>query len=178
MAATPISNPPGLIIDANVLIALCSREVDKYAVADAELTRYAQAGYLFYAPGVIVAECLYILCKKLMDGSFSSSDHAAAVADLCSYMGMVLPPPNGDRMLVARAEQIWSGYGCSRSADGLYLALAEDVATMGPAELLAFDAQLPNQAKSNAPSVVIRLLIPSTTTIPATPSGGPSPPTP
>jgi hypothetical protein len=28
--------------------------------------------------------------------------------------------------LIARAEQIRSGYGCSRSADGIYIALAEN----------------------------------------------------
>jgi predicted nucleic acid-binding protein len=110
-ASTPISNTPGLVIDANVLIALASRAVDKYSIADAELTRYTQAGYVFYAPGVVVAECLCILCKKREDGSLSVADHFAAVADLCSYMGMILPPPSGDRLLVARAEQIRSGYG-------------------------------------------------------------------
>jgi predicted nucleic acid-binding protein len=178
MVTMPITNAPDLIIDANVLIALCAREVDKHAIADAELTRYAQAGSLFYAPGVIVAECLYILCKKLQDGTLSSSDHAVAVTDLCSYMGMILPPPKGDRMLVARAEQIRSGYGCSRSADGLYLALAEELTTMGPAELMTFDTQLPNQARANAPSVVIHLLVPSTTAIPTPPLGAPPAPSP
>jgi predicted nucleic acid-binding protein len=176
MATTPASNPPSLIIDANVLIALCAKELDKYAVADAELTRRAQAGYVFYAPGVIVAECLYVLCKQLEVGSLSTADHAAAVADLCTYMGMILPPPGGDRTLVARAEQIRAGYGCSRSADGLYLALAEELTTSGSVELVTFDTHLPNQARVNAPSVSILLLVPSTP--PTAPSGTPPTPVP
>jgi predicted nucleic acid-binding protein len=135
MATTSASNPPSLVIDSNVLIALCAREADKYAVADAELTRLAQAGYQFFAPGVLIAECLFVLCKKLQDGSLSPADHTSAIANFCTYVGMVLPPPHGDRTLVARAEQIRSGYGCSRSADGLYLALAEELATVGVAEL-------------------------------------------
>jgi predicted nucleic acid-binding protein len=173
MATMPASNPPSLIIDSNVLIALCAKEIDKHVVADAYLTRSAQAGCQFYAPGVIIAECLYVLCKKLDDSSLSPADHSSAVRDLCTYMGMILPPPHGDRALIARAEQIRSGYGCSRSADGLYLALAEELAAVGRSELLTFDAGLPNQAKANAPSVVITLLVPS----PA-PAPGPAPPTP
>jgi predicted nucleic acid-binding protein len=82
MATMPASNPQSLVIDANVLVALCAKEVDKYAMADADLTRFAQAGYQFYAPGVIIAECLFVLGKKLEDGSLSARDHALAVVDL------------------------------------------------------------------------------------------------
>ena len=72
-------------------------------------------------PGVVVAECLYVLCKKREDNTLSPTEHAAAVSDLGTSMGMILPPPQGDRSLIARAEQRRSGYGCSRSADGLDL---------------------------------------------------------
>jgi predicted nucleic acid-binding protein len=161
MATAAMSNPPHLTIDANVLIALCSKEVDKYAIAYKELTQYAQAGYQFYAPGVIIAESLFVLCKKLEDKSLSPASHAAAVADLCAYMGMILPPPNGDSSLIARAEQIRQGYGCSRSADGLYIALTEELATKGVTEILTFDGGMENQAKANAPTVKVRVLVPS-----------------
>ncbi len=161
MAIAATSDPFCLTIDANVLIALCSKESDKFAIAQRELTQYAQAGYQFYAPGVIIAESLFVLCKKLEDKSLSTSDHAAAVADLCTYMGMILPPPNGDGPLVARAEQIRQGYGCSRSADGLYLALTEELAARGITEILTFDGGMENQAKANAPTVKVRLLVPT-----------------
>jgi predicted nucleic acid-binding protein len=167
MATAPTSNPPCLTIDANVLIALCSKEVDKYTVALRELRGCAAAGYQFYAPGVVIAESLFILCRKLGDKSLSARDHAAAVADLCTYMGIILPPPNGDASLVPRAEQIRQGYGCSRSADGLYIALAEALAASGTSELLTFDGGMENQAKAGAPSVKVRLLVP----VPATSPG-------
>ncbi len=123
--------------------------------------RHAQAGSAFYAPGVIVGECLFVLCKKCEDKALSTAEHAAAVSDLATYMGMILPPPQGDRSLIARAEQLRNVYGCSRSADGLYLALTEELAGAGPAELLTFDAGIESQARTNAPSVVVRLLVPT-----------------
>jgi len=181
MATAPTNKPLCLTIDANVLIALCSKEIDKYAIAQSELTQYAQAGYQFYAPGVVIAESLFVLCKKLEDKSLSAPDHAAAVTDLCTYMGMILPPPNGDASLVARAEQIRQGYGCSRSADGLYIALTEVLAAGGTTEILIFDGGMENQAKANAPTVKARLLVPvpqPASTPASAPSTAPAPGTP
>lgn len=174
MAAPMTSNPRFLTLDANVLIALCSKETDKFAIAHKELVRYAQAGYQFYAPGVIIAESLFVLCKKLADNSISPADHAAAVADLCTYMGMILPPPNGEGSLVARAERIRQGYGCSRSADGIYLALTEALAASGDSEILTFDSGIENQVKTNAPTVNVHLLVANSLQPPT--SGGSSQP--
>lgn len=168
--ATATTDPPCVTIDANVLIALCSKEADKYTIAYAELTRYANEGCQFYAPGVVVAESLFILCKKLQDSSLSAADHAAAVTDLCAFMGMIQPPPGGDGALVARAEQIRQGYGCSRSADGIYIALTEELTKKGDAEILTFDDGMENQAKANAPTVKVKVLMPAPPPVPpATP---------
>ena len=71
-------------------------------------------------------------------------------------MASVLPPPNGEASLIHRAEQIGSGYGCSRSADGLYIALAEELTATRPTILLTFDQGLPNQAAANAPTVTVK----------------------
>jgi predicted nucleic acid-binding protein len=161
MATATMNNPLRLTIDANVLIALCSKEIDKYDIAHRELMHYAQSSYQFYAPGVIIAEALFVLCRKLSDQRLSASDHTAAVADLCTYMGMIFPPPNGERSLVSRAEQIRQGYGCSRSADGIYIALTEELAADGIAEILTFDGGMENQAKAHAPTVKVRLLVPA-----------------
>ena len=128
MATVPPSKPPCLTIDSNVLIAICAKEAGRHTLAHAELTAYATQGYQFYAPGYILGECLYVLCRKLeVDRTLTPAEHAAAVADLSTYMGMILPPPNGEASLVIRAEQIRSGYGCSRSADGIFIALAEEL---------------------------------------------------
>lgn len=157
--ATVIGSPPCLTVDANVAVALSAKEADKYETAKRELWKYARDGYQFYAPGVIVAECLFVFCKKLAEGSLSPADHADAVADFSLFMEMVLPPPNGDGSLVGRAEEIRRSYGCSRSADGIYIALAEELAGGGTAEILTFDSGLVNQAK-HASGVSVRLLLP------------------
>src|SRR5271166_3204870 len=66
-----------------------------------------------------------------------------------------------------------SGYGCSRSADGIYIALAEDLTARGTAELVTFDTGMPNQVAANAPAVTVRLL---PTLSPVPPVTSPSPP--
>lgn len=178
MATVPPSKPPCLTIDSSVLIAICAKEVGRHTLAHAELTAYATQGYEFYAPGYILGECLYVLCRKLeSDGTLTPTEHAAAVADLSTYMSVILPPPNGEASLVIRAEQIRSGYGCSRSADGIFLALAEDLATTRTCKLLTFDTGFTNQANTNAPTVDVHELVtsPTGTPPPATP---PTPPPP
>jgi predicted nucleic acid-binding protein len=159
MATSPSSSPPCLTIDSNILIAICSKEAGRHVLAHAELTSYATRGYEFYAPGYIAGECLYVLCRKLeVDRSITPAEHAAAVADLSTYLRMILPPPNGEASLVARAEQMRSGFGCSRSADGLFIALAEELTASRTTELLTFDTGIPNQVRRNAPTVSVRLL--------------------
>ena len=84
MATAPPSSPPCLTIDSTVLIAICAKEAGRHPLAHAELTTYANQGYEFYAPGNVVAECLYVLCRKLRDdGTLSQADHAAAVLRKC-----------------------------------------------------------------------------------------------
>jgi predicted nucleic acid-binding protein len=70
----------------------------------------------------------------------------------------VQPPPSGDVALIQRAEQISNGYGCSRSADGIYIALAEELQQSVQTVILTFDQNMPNQAASKAPSVTVQLL--------------------
>ncbi len=155
---SPSSNPGAVTIDANVMIAISSREAGHDAVATAELGRYASLGYEWFAPGTIISETLYILCGKLNSGILSPADYATAVQTFARTMNSVLPPPTGDAALVLRAEQIGSGYGCSRSADGIYIALAEQLAQTQPTVLLTFDKGLPKQAAMHAPTVMVHLL--------------------
>lgn len=160
MATTPMSNSPAVVIDANVLIALCAREQDKYAEARARWRFYTNNGYEFFAPGVIVAEALFVLCRKLADGRITQADHAKAIRSLRTYLKAFSLLPSGDKSLAERAEQIRGAYGCSHSADGLYIALAEELAQTRTTELVTFDGGLQKQAAANAPSVTITLLIP------------------
>ncbi len=159
---SPMSNPSNqsgaVVIDANVLIAICAKEQDKFAKADAAFNDYALRGWLFFAPGVAVAETLYILCGKAQAGALTPAEHDTAIRVLQNYLALISPPPRGDFSLIARAEAVRESYGCSRSADGLYIALAEELAQSGVAELLTFDQGLVNQVAKNAPTVKVNLL--------------------
>ncbi|MCW3094937.1 MAG: hypothetical protein JWL77_555 [Chthonomonadaceae bacterium] len=158
MVPIPPSSAGALVLDANVVIAISSKETGRDALATAEITNYVNLGYQLYAPGVIVAETLFVLCGKKNSGSLSLADYATAVVTFERVMASVLPPPNGDVSLIQRAEQIGNGYGCSRSADGIYIALAEELTATGPTELLTFDQGCPNQAAANAPTVTVKVL--------------------
>jgi hypothetical protein len=98
------------------------------------------------------------MCGKLQRGELPLHAHALAVEALATYAETILPPPSGDGALVARAEQSRNGYGCSHSADGLYLALTEALAQTATAALVTFDAGLQRQAMVMAPGLSVRLL--------------------
>lgn len=159
MAMPQLISPVCVIFDANAMIALCAQEPIRYALITAEVNSYANAGSLFYAPHIIVGETLYALRRKLTEGALTAAEHAQAVQSFNTRMSVVLPPPNGDAALILRADQICAGYGASRSADAIYLALAEELATSyADVRLLTFDADLPKQAARNAPTVTVHLL--------------------
>jgi len=148
VVVSPPVNPGAVAIDANVLIAISSHEAGRDAVATAELSRYVSLGYEWFAPGTIISETLYILCGKLNSGILSPADYMTAVQTFDRTMHSILPPPNGDAALVQR----------SRSADGIYIALAEQLAQTRPTVLLTFDKGLPKQAAMHAPTVTVHLL--------------------
>src|SRR5580692_4541546 len=133
---TLLSNGGGgaVVIDASV--AICAREAGHEPKANAELLRYSRQDFAFYAPGAIVAETLYVLCGKLQQGLITPAEHARAIFDFESLMNNVLPPPEGEASIIGRAEAIRSGYGCSRSADGIYMALAESLTRAGHTVIL------------------------------------------
>lgn len=159
MAMPPLISTACVIFDANTMIALCAQEPLRYALTTAEVSSHANAGSVFYAPQIIVGETLYALRRKLTEGALTAAEHAQAVQSFHTRMSVVLPPPNGDAALILRADQICTGYGASRSADAVYLALAEELAaSYADVRLLTFDADLPKQAARNAPTVAIHLL--------------------
>jgi hypothetical protein len=127
-------------------------------VALAQMRQYVQDGCVAYGPGVLAAESLFGLCRKVQTGLMTPAEHQRAILHFQVRMRGIRPPPAGDAALIARAEQIRGGYGCSRSADGLYIALAEQLAQAGPAELVTFDSGMQTQAVVAAPTVTIRLL--------------------
>jgi predicted nucleic acid-binding protein len=160
MATSPPSNPLAVVIDANVLIAICARETGTYPVASAQMRLYETAGSTLYAPGVLIAETLFGLCRQLQNGIMTAVQHRQTISRLIAGMQSIHPPPTGDASLVLRAEQIRGSYGCSRSADGLDIALAEQLGQSRLTELVTFDAQMQAQSAVAAPGVMVRLLLP------------------
>lgn len=152
--------PLSATIDACVMIALCAKEATKYEVAVAEWSRLATEGHQFYAPGVMIAETLFVLCKMHKDQRLTDHEHAESIQTLSELMTLISPPPGGEDSLIARAHELQGGYGCSHSADGLYLALTEQLAQKSEAWIVTFDAKMKNQVQANAPGVKIRILSP------------------
>ncbi len=146
-----------VVVDVNILLAICTKEL-KEQTARAAIADYATANWQFYAPGLIAGEFLFIACQKLQLGALTKASYDNAVEDFKDYMTIISPPPGGEASLIVRAKEIQSGYGCSRSADCMYVALTEELAKSGAAELLTFDGGMVNQAAKNAPKVKINLL--------------------
>jgi len=152
------SSAGAVVIDANVLISLCTKEPLTFPQANNAFNDYAQKGWTYHAPNVIVAEAMFVMCRKLQDGQLTDIEHAESIEFLRDYLALITMPSAGDASLLPRAEEVRSGYGCTRSADGLYIALAEELAKQGPAEILTFDVGYVNQVAKNAPSVKVNLL--------------------
>lgn len=152
------SGAGAVVVDASVAISVSAKEAATEAQANAALAHYTGLGYEFFAPGVLVSETLYVLCGNLQAGVLTAATHAQAIQNFDTFMGFVLAPPNGDGSLVLRAEAIRGSYTCRRSADGLYVALAEQLTAVTPTVLLTLDQDLPKQATRHAPTVNVHLL--------------------
>ena len=153
------NNPAGaVVIDANILIAICSKEPTE-ATARAALTYYINKNWAVYAPGVLSSEVLFVLCKKVQNGIINEDTYQKAVEDLIDFISVILPPPNGDAALLIRAEQIRTNYSCLHTTDGFYLALTEELGRLGASEFLTFDQGTVNVAARNAPTVNVNLLL-------------------
>lgn len=147
-----------MVLDANITVSVTAKEAATEAKAKAALAHYISNGYLFFAPGVIISETLYALRNQTTNALLTQSEHRQAVSDFEALMKRVLPPPSGDASLILRADQICMTYGASRSADALYIALAEEISHTYATRLLTFDQDLPKQAARNSPSVNVHLL--------------------
>ena len=149
-----------VVLDASFVIGLCAKEPGKYPKAQVALRQRIVAGCTLHAPHLLVMEAAYVLCGKLQAGALTVAEHAAAVANLQSVMTLITFPLGGDAALIRRAEHIRQGYGCSRSADSFYIALADSLAVPNSSELLTFDVGQQSQAAALAPGVGVTLLTP------------------
>lgn len=154
---TPTSNPNAVVVDANILISICSKEQLTYPIADLAFKAYANNGWEFFAPSVIIAEGMFALCNKLQAGVLTQTEYDRAIDFYLDYMQFI-QTPNDESALMKRAVEIRGTYGCSRSSDGLYIALAEDLSQSRITEILTFDQGFANQIKNNAPGINLNLL--------------------
>lgn len=69
-----------VVIDANVLVAICAKEPG-VATAKAAFADYSAKNWVFYAPGAILTEVLFILCRKLQSGEIDAAKHKKAVEE-------------------------------------------------------------------------------------------------
>ncbi len=105
-----------------------------------------------------MAEVIFVLCQKLADGSLTQPEYEKAIKAFEYYLNFISLSPNGEASLLKRAVEIREGYGCSRSSDGFYIALAEELSTNYDTEIVTFDKGFINQAAKNAPTVKVNLL--------------------
>ena len=152
-----MSNANAAVVDASILVSIASKETTTYLAAKNAFNSYAQNGWEFFAPNVIVAEVMFALCQKLAAGILTEAEYEQAIESFLDYMTIV-ETPDDDTVLVNRAAEIRKSYGCSRSSDSLYIALAEDLAKTQTVELFTLDKGMTNQAAKNAPTVTIKVL--------------------
>ena len=99
----PTINTKIAIPDANILIALCAKE-PKQSKAEKALEDYANDGWEFYAPNLIVAEVLYVLCQKHQGGTLTDKAYAEAVENFEDQINVVKTISDAD--LIKRAFEI------------------------------------------------------------------------
>lgn len=162
MTPTPsvshLNLPGAVVVDANVAVAIAAKEARRDLKATTELNTYIAQGCELFAPGAITTETLYALCQKYQTGLLTAVEHDTAVSAFDVLMGIIQPPPYGEAALIRRAYKICDSYGCSRSADAVYIALAEKLTVMRATVLLTFDHGMLNQASKNSPTVIVKLL--------------------
>jgi predicted nucleic acid-binding protein len=153
----PTTNSDAAIVDARILVAMVSKEIGTYLIAEAAFDNYANNGWEFFAPNVVASEVLFALCQKFAAGILTLTEYEQAIDAFLVLMNNI-STDNDDKSLVKRAVEIRENYGCSRSSDSLYIALAEDLAKTRKVELLTFDKGMVNQAAKNAPTVLVKIL--------------------
>jgi predicted nucleic-acid-binding protein len=106
-----------VIIDANVLVSICAQEPTCQTAEDA-LDDYAVKNWAFYAPGAILTETLFTLCRKQQDGSLTEAEHAEAqvVGDLFKDFGFEPPLWFAGRQCTTAADRAASFARTSRLA--------------------------------------------------------------
>jgi predicted nucleic acid-binding protein len=158
------NSPEFVVIDASVMVGFCAKEPDKFAQITPLLEAYKRGGSVFYTPNAIIVEVPFTLCNKYQAQTLTAQEHSDAVSQFLKVMQTVLSPIGGDITLMKRAEEIRGALSCRHCTDGLYLALAEELAKQGATELLTFDEGQAKQAAAAVPQITVNLLKPQPST--------------
>ncbi len=157
MATIQVNNPNAIVVDASILVSIASKEIGTHIIAETAFNNYANNGWEFFAPNVIVGEFMFALCQKFASGILTEAEYEQSIEIFLVLMNNISTQTN-DIFLVKRAVEIRETYGCSRSSDSLYIALAEDLSKNRTVELLTFDKGMINQSAKNAPTVTLKFL--------------------
>lgn len=152
-----MSTPNAVVVDANILVSICSKEQNTYPIADAAFCDYARDGWDFYAPNVVVAEVLFALCVKFQAGALKGTEYKRAI-DIFSDLMQLISTPDNESTLIARAVDIRADDNCKRTSDCLYIAFAEELSKTRVSEIVTFDRGLKSQAAKWAATVSLNLL--------------------
>lgn len=152
-----MSTPNAVVVDANILISICSKEQNTYPIADSVFSAYARHGWEFYAPNVVVAEVLFAMCVKCQSGALTQSEYGQAI-DIFTDCMQFVGTPDDESSLIKRAAEIRSGYTCKRTSDAFYIAFAEELSRTRISEIVTFDKGLKPQIAKYAPTVTLNLL--------------------
>src|SRR5215211_5995114 len=89
-----------VVVDANVLIAICAKEQGKADTAELAMADYAAQGWDFYAPNVIVGEVLYVLCQKFHNAELTQIEYEKSVTVFKNQLKGLFLSPGGESSLV------------------------------------------------------------------------------
>lgn len=131
MNPTSQTNNNAAVIDASIFVSIASKEAATYLIAESAFDLYAKNGWEFFAPNIVVGEVLFALYHKFTAGVLTEIEHEKSVESFLNLMKNI-QTPDDETDLVKRAVEIRETYGCSRSSDGFYIALAEDLAKREP----------------------------------------------
>ncbi len=103
LAMTPTIKPEIVVIDANLLISLCAKEPTQNTAKTA-LENYAKDGWYFYAPNLIVAEVLYVLCLRHQKNILTDKSYQEAIENFQDQMKAIQTV--NDDILIKRSTEI------------------------------------------------------------------------
>ncbi len=145
------------VLDSSFLVGYCAREKNKRNITDRVLLEYETEGRELYIPGIAAGEVIYTIARKHKDKELTDEEYDDAITLFELLSESLNQPLCGDTALIRRTAEIRKGYGEGKTYDSLFVALAENMLSIGTIELATFDKRMVNLAKAKSPGVNVRL---------------------